>query len=160
MDGATVQAAERVLQKARSLGRTLGTAESCTGGLVAAALTAVPGSSDCVLGSIVSYAYAVKEQVLGVPASWLESEGAVTARCAEAMAAGAVRVLGCDVAVSVTGIAGPGGSEPGKPVGTVWIGVCDAAGACRASRFLFDGDRGQVRAQAVREALRLLDAAL
>ena len=136
---------------------TLGCAESCTGGLVAGALTAVAGSSDVMRGGVVSYAIPVKHEVLGVSSEVLDEPGvgAVSGVCATQMAEGARRVLGCDVAVSVTGIAGPGGAEPGKPVGTVWMGLATPLGA-RAERFLFPGARDEVRRSAVAAALALL----
>ncbi len=156
-DPALYDACAGLLDLARARGLTLGCAESCTGGLVCGCLTAVPGSSDVVRGSVVSYAIPVKRAVLGVDAGVLDDPalGAVSAECAEQMAAGARAVLGCDVAVSVTGIAGPGGAEPGKPVGTVWFGVASPRGT-RARRLLLDGDRAQVRHEAVHAALRLL----
>lgn len=136
-------------------GRTLATAESCTGGGIGAALTAVPGSSAVYKGGIISYTNWVKEHVLLVDGALLEAYGAVSAPVAEAMAAGARKVLHADVAVSVTGLAGPGGDAFGNPVGTVFIGYADAAGTeCR--QFCFTGDREQVRALAVQHALRLI----
>ncbi|WP_239442890.1 CDP-diacylglycerol--glycerol-3-phosphate 3-phosphatidyltransferase [Gordonibacter sp. An230] len=147
--------ASRVLDAARASGRTVGTAESLTGGLVAATLTDVPGSSEAVRGGIVSYAAAVKRDVLGVDADDIERFGVVSEQTAVAMAEGARRELGCDVAVAVTGIAGPGGAEPGKPVGTVWLGVADDAG-CRARLLSFEGGRREVREQTVRAALKAL----
>ena len=121
----------RVVALAREAGVSVGTAESLTGGLVAAALTSVPGSSACVRGGVVSYACDVKRDALGVDAGLLESRGAVDADVACQMAQGARERLGADVAVAVTGIAGPGGAEPGKPVGTVWLGLAGAHGcAC------------------------------
>ena len=160
-DPALYDACSDLLDQARELALTLGTAESCTGGLVSACLTAVPGSSDVVRGGVVSYAIEVKRSVLGVSREVLDdsSLGAVSAECAEQMASGARRVLGCDVAVSVTGIAGPGGEEPGKPVGTVWLGVCSPRGS-RSVLFNFAGARSEVRHQAVREAVGLLRAEL
>lgn len=156
-DAALYDECASLLDLARGLSLTLGTAESCTGGLVSAALTAVPGSSDVVRGSVVSYAVAVKRAVLGVCGDVLDdpSLGAVSDACARQMATGARSVLGCDVAVSVTGIAGPGGEEPGKPVGTVWMGISSRRGE-RAILFTFDGDRAEVRHEAVRQAVRLL----
>lgn len=147
--------AERVLDAARSAGLTVGTAESCTGGLIAGTLTAIPGSSDVVEGGIVSYSNDVKQQRLGVSAGTLVAYGAVSAQTAREMAEGAHRALGVDVAVSVTGIAGPGGAVEGKPVGTVFIGCCDAKGTS-ASEFHFEGDRNGVRMQTVRGALNVL----
>ncbi len=150
--------AAAVLDAARAAGRTLGTAESLTGGLAAAALTAVPGSSETVRGGVVSYASEVKSGLLDVDPSVIASKGAVSRETALAMAKGARERLGCDVAVSMTGIAGPGGAEPGKPVGTVWLACCDERGG-RAEHRLFSGTREQVRRQTVRAALELaLDA--
>ncbi|RDB62439.1 CDP-diacylglycerol--glycerol-3-phosphate 3-phosphatidyltransferase [Gordonibacter sp. 28C] len=151
--------AGEVLDAARRTGAVVGTAESLTGGLVAAALTAVPGSSDTVRGGVVSYANDVKREVLGVPLETLERHGAVSAETARAMAEGARRDLGVDVAVSVTGIAGPGGAESGKPVGTVWIGLA-SEGLVDARLHEFPGDRSQVRLQTVRAALQRLKEAL
>lgn len=138
-------------------GVTLGTAESCTGGLVAGCLTAVPGSSAVVRGGVVSYAVPVKQALLGVTDEVVQTPGlgVVSGECAEQMARGARRALGCDVAVSLTGIAGPGGEEPGKPVGTVWLGLSTPAGT-RAERDLFPGDRAEVRHAAVSRAVELL----
>ena len=149
--------AREVVEQASLRNVTCGCAESCTGGLVAGAITAVPGSSVPFRGGIVSYAIAVKHDVLGVDASVLDNPelGAVSAECAEQMCCGARRVLGCDIAVSVTGIAGPGGEEPGKPVGTVWFGLATPDGVV-SERHLFPGSRDEVRRQAVIQALRLL----
>ncbi len=161
-DDALYDLAARVVSLACEKGLTVGTAESCTGGLVAGALTAVPGSSAAVRGGVVSYAIPVKHEVLGVPYEGVlgvPEVGAVSAECARAMAEGARRVLGCDLCVSLTGIAGPGGAEPGKPVGTVWMGVA-RAGQTQALRSLFEGDREHVRHQAVYRALELLCEAL
>ena len=148
--------ASLVVEKGSELGLTVGTAESCTGGLVAGCLTAVPGSSSVVRG-VVSSAIPVKHEVLGVSQQVRDEPGvgAVSSECARQMAEGARRVLGCDVAVSLTGIAGPGGEEPGKPVGTVWMGLSTAAGV-RSELHRFGGDRAQVRSAAVARALELL----
>ena len=136
---------------------TVGTAESCTGGLVSAALTSVPGSSAVVRGGVVSYAIPVKHEVLGVSSKVLDepSLGAVSGECASQMATGARRVMGSDVAVSTTGIAGPTGAELGKPVGTVWFGAC-AGNRVVTECHLLSGDRRTVRAKAVRIALGLV----
>ena len=136
-------------------GRTLATAESCTGGMIGAGLTAVPGSSAVYKGGIISYTNSVKEKLLGVPGAVLSEYGAVSAPVAEAMAAGAKKALGADVAVSVTGLAGPGGDEYGNPVGTVFIGYCDEA-VCISREFHFAGDRESVRSQASNQALSLI----
>ena len=136
-------------------GRTLVTAESCTGGGIGAALTAVPGSSKVYKGGIISYTNWVKENVLGVDKELLSREGAVSASVAEAMAAGARRSLQADVAVSVTGLAGPDGDEYGNPVGTVFIGYADAAGIV-SRRFCFNGNREAVRTQAAEAVLKII----
>lgn len=142
----------------RERGLTLATAESCTGGLVAGRITSVPGSSAVFLGGVVSYSNEVKRELLGVPQEVLERAGAVSAECAEAMAAGARGRLKADVAVSVTGIAGPDGGTPAKPVGMVFLGVATAAGV-ESERCQFSGDRESVRRQAADRALALLMAA-
>ena len=151
--------AASVLDAAREADRTVGTAESLTGGLIAATLTDVPGSSESVRGGVVSYAEGVKREVLGVGRETLALCGVVSEETACAMAEGARRRLDCDVAVAVTGIAGPGGAEPGKPVGTVWIGRADAALTC-ARCCHFPGTREQVRLLTVRAALEFLLEAL
>lgn len=136
-------------------GKTLVTAESLTGGGIGAAITAVSGSSAVYKGGIISYTNEVKHRILGVPEDVLEVHGAVSAPVAEAMAFGARRLLEADVAVAVTGLAGPGGDEYGKPVGTVFIGYADGTGTevrhCR-----FPGDREAVRRQTIETALRLV----
>ncbi len=136
-------------------GKTLATAESCTGGGIGSALTAVSGASAVYKGGIVSYCNEIKQKLLGVPAEVLAREGAVSAPVAAAMAAGARKALDADIAVSVTGLAGPGGDEFGNPVGTVFIGYADEQGAL-ARHFLFEGDRETVRRQAIRKALDLI----
>lgn len=151
--------AGNVLDKARSANKTLGTAESCTGGLVEAALTAVPGSSDVVKGAIGSYANNVKHDVLKVDDTVLDTYGAVSAECAAQMAEGAVRALSADIAVSVTGIAGPGGGSAEKPVGLVWFGLT-SGGQTSTESTVFKGDRSQVRKQAVIHALQMFEDAL
>ena len=152
-----IEKATSVLEAARAAGKHIATAESCTGGLISGALTAIAGSSDVVAGGIVSYSNEVKEARLGVPADVIETQGAVSYETACAMAEGARRELSVDLAVSVTGIAGPGGAVPGKPVGTVWIGVCDNSGA-DAHVYHFAGSRDEVRAQTVAAALDSLAA--
>ena len=136
-------------------GKTLVTAESCTGGGIGAALTSVSGSSAVYKGGIISYTNWVKQNILGVDADLLETAGAVSAPVAEAMARGARKVLEADIAVSVTGLAGPGGDEFGNPVGRVYIGYCDAYRSV-VREFTFSGDREAVRNQAVEEALKLI----
>lgn len=136
-------------------GKTLVTAESCTGGGIGAALTSVSGASAVYKGGIISYTNWVKHNVLGVDDSLLETVGAVSAPVAEAMAAGARRVLQADAAVSVTGLAGPGGDEFGNPVGTVFVGYADSRGV-QSRHFLFAGSREEIREQTIREALKLV----
>ena len=144
-----------VLESARRAGKTVGTAESCTGGLVSGTLTAIAGSSDVVMGSVVSYACSVKHRVLGVSQETLDTVGAVSQECACQMAEGARRVLASDAAVAVTGIAGPGGAVPGKPVGTVWF-ACSTSSGTVSELHVFSGDRDAVRAKTVATALELL----
>lgn len=148
-----MKAASDVL--ARLQGRTLATAESCTGGGVGAEITSVAGASRVYVGGIVSYTNAVKARVLGVDRALLERVGAVSAPVAQAMAEGARRALCADVAVSTTGLAGPDGDEYGNPVGTVFIGYSDETRTV-AREFHFQGDREQVRAQAIEAALALI----
>ena len=140
---------------ARLRGKSLATAESCTGGGIGEALTAVSGASAVYKGGIVSYCNEIKHSLLGVAAELLESVGAVSAPVAEAMAVGARNALNADVAVSVTGLAGPGGDEYSNPVGTVFIGYCDEK-AVLARYFMFSGTREEIRFQAVDEALKLI----
>lgn len=136
-------------------GKTLATAESCTGGGIGAALTAVPGASSVYLGGIISYTNEVKAKLLAVPEEILNTLGAVSAPVAEAMAQGARRALKADIAVSVTGLAGPGGDDFGNPVGTVFIGYSDAE-VTLSRGCLFSGDREQIRSQTVQAALALV----
>jgi nicotinamide-nucleotide amidase len=144
----------------RRRGWHLASAESCTGGLIAAACTAVAGSSDWFERGFVSYSNAAKSEMLGVDAGLIAAHGAVSEAVVRAMAEGAVRRAGVDLGVAVTGIAGPGGATPGKPVGTVWLGLAwrDAAGSVQvqAERLQWAGDRAAVREQTVRLALRRL----
>lgn len=151
--------AASVLAAARARGATIATAESCTGGLVAAALTSVPGSSESVSGGVVSYLPSVKRRVLGVGGETIERHGVVSCETAAAMATGARALLESDLAVSTTGIAGPGGAEDGKPVGTVCFAVATPDGV-RSERRVFAGTRREVRAQAVDHALLLLEREL
>ena len=139
----------------REQGLTLATAESCTGGLVAARLTAIPGASDVFLGSIVAYSNAVKAAQLGVPDEVLTTFGAVSAETAAAMAEGARSRLGTDVAVAVTGVAGPGGGTAEKPVGLVFIHAAGPQGE-RTLRLDFPGDRDTIRGRAAVAALHLV----
>jgi nicotinamide-nucleotide amidase len=152
-DEAPVQ--ELVLRLCRKRGLTLATAESCTGGMVAARLTSVAGSSVVFLGAVVSYADEVKAHALGVPEEVLGAHGAVSPETAAAMASGARERLGADVAVAVTGIAGPGGGTAEKPVGLVYLHAAGPMGE-RALEFNFPGDRATVRGRATVAALHLV----
>jgi len=136
-------------------GHSLVTAESITGGGIGAALTAVPGASSVYKGGIISYCDEVKAAALGVAPGILRRIGAVSAPVAEAMAAGARKALRADVAVSVTGLAGPDGDSYGNPVGTVFIGYADERGSC-AVRARFSGTREEIRQQTVDKALELI----
>ena len=151
--------AELVLDAARARGATIATAESCTAGLVAARLTDIAGSSDVVVGGVVAYANEIKQAMLGVPAALLEQHGAVSAECAEAMARGALAATGAQLAISTTGIAGPGGGTPEKPVGLVYLHCASAFGE-RARRVVLPGDRTTVRDSATTTALHLALAVL
>jgi nicotinamide-nucleotide amidase len=147
--------AEHVLALCRVRGWKLATAESCTGGLVAARLTDVPGSSDVFVGGVVAYADAVKEGELGVPRETLERHGAVSPETVAAMASGVRARLGADVAVSVTGIAGPDGGTEDKPVGLVYVHA-ESPEASRGIEFSFPGDRHSVRTRSAVVALHLV----
>ncbi len=144
-----------VLDAARRRGVTLAVAESCTGGLVGGRLTAVPDASDVFLGGIVAYADRVKEAALAVPHELLQRDGAVSESVARAMAEGVRRNFGAGLAVSITGIAGPGGGTSAKPVGTVWFATADGHETA-AARMVFGGGRSEVRARGAQAALRLL----
>ena len=144
----------RVSSLLRERGMTLGTAESCTAGMIASRIADLPGSPDILMGGIVSYANEVKTGVLDVDPEVIEKYGAVSEQCAAQMAEGARRALGCDVAVSVTGIAGPGGGTPEKPVGTVCFGVSDKNGTVTKTLHLGrNSDRGKIRRRTVAAAL-------
>lgn len=136
-------------------GKTLATAESCTGGGIGHAITSVAGSSQVYKGGIVSYCNEIKHRVLGVREELLSRFGAVSAPVAEAMAVGARTVLQADIAVSVTGLAGPGADEFGNPVGTVFLGYADQ-NRVLSREFHFSGSREHIRNQAVESALALL----
>ena len=143
----------RQLFTARKL--TLATAESCTGGLLADRLTNVAGSSDYYLGGVVSYAYSAKEALLGVDHDTLMREGAVSEAVARQMAEGARTRLSADVGIGITGVAGPGGGSPDKPVGLVWIGLADSSGS-RAVKYQWNGDRLGNKQQSAQAALEIL----
>lgn len=142
----------------RQRGWKLATAESCTGGLIGHRITDIPGSSDYYLGGVVAYAYEAKVAVLGVSWETLQKYGAVSRETALEMARGARTLLGADIAISVSGIAGPGGATPDKPVGTTWLGLATAEGAW-ARVYRFPGDRAQNKADSAQAALQfVLDA--
>ena len=134
---------------------TLATAESCTGGLIANIITDRPGSSGYFAGGIIAYSNAVKCSLLGVPAEILEQYGAVSTQVAEAMAAGARKILNTDIAVSATGIAGPTGGSPEKPVGLVFIGIAFGEKVI-SKKFLFTGEREGIKAETCKEAVKFL----
>ncbi len=136
----------------RAYDNTLATAESCTGGLLASTLTDTPGSSEWFKGSVVAYANDVKTGLLGVPAKLLEEHGAVSEPVVRAMAEGVCKATGAEVSVAISGIAGPGGGTPEKPVGTVWMAWVWPSGA-RVRRYDFSGDRANIKAQAVMAAV-------
>ena len=148
-----------VLERARRGGLSLGTAESCTGGLVGGRLTEVPGSSDVFAGGVVCYSNRLKTELLGVSAELLAEHGAVSEAAARAMADGARARLGVDVTVSITGIAGPGGGTEEKPVGTVWFAVASSGGT-EAKRVIFLGSRREIRERAAQTALFLVHRTL
>ena len=147
---------ELALQRLRAQGRTLALAESCTGGLIAKALTDVAGSSDVLMGGVVAYSNASKTALLGVPAERVAAHGAVSEPVAAAMAAGARARFAADVAIATTGVAGPGGGSPQKPVGTVCFGLADAAGARAWTARIPDLGRTFVRDRAMFEVWREL----
>lgn len=152
--------ATSVLIAYRKRGLRIATAESCTGGMVAAALTDVAGSSDVFERGFVTYSNDAKQELIAVPPTILAKHGAVSAETAEAMARGALARSRADVAISVTGVAGPGGGSSEKPVGLVWFGVARKAGEISTVREVFSGDRAAIRQAAVARALELLEAAV
>lgn len=154
------QTASEVLSAYRSAGLRIVTAESCTGGLIAGTLTEIAGSSDVVERGFVTYSNEAKEDLLRVPHAMLEEHGAVSSEVARAMAEGALQNSRADVAISVTGIAGPGGGSAGKPVGLVYFGLCRRGESARFERRVFEGTRKDVRAQSVGHALQMLLSAL
>jgi PncC family amidohydrolase len=145
---------QRLISYCSEFHLSIALAESCTGGLIAERITRIPGASVCFKGGVVSYANEVKQALLGVSSAVLEIEGAVSETCAQAMADGARRACQADIGISVTGIAGPGGATPSKPVGLVFIGIATAK-ATSAKKFLFSGDRLSIRQQAAEAALQL-----
>ena len=159
MESTTSRLAAALVAALESKGLTCATAESCTGGGVGSAITSVAGSSAVFLGGVISYSNDVKADVLGVSRDSLARVGAVSSEVASQMATGARRVIGSDLAVSLTGIAGPGGGSAEKPVGLVWFGLATPSGVSTQSR-IFSGDRAAIRAAAVEHALCLLLSAV
>jgi nicotinamide-nucleotide amidase len=155
LDRETLELAAAVLAACRARGWRVATAESCTGGLVAAALTSIAGASDVVDRAFVTYSNKSKMEMLGIPETVLAAAGAISGETALAMAKGALARAGVDLAVSVTGIAGPGGGTAEKPVGLVYLAIATAV-ASRSERHNFPGDRGDVRRAAVIRALQML----
>jgi PncC family amidohydrolase len=147
--------AERSRSLAEALGLTVATAESCTGGLVGHLITAIPGSSSYYRGGFVTYADAVKVRLLGVPTAVLERHGAVSAQVAKAMAEGARASIGADLAVAVTGVAGPAGGSEAKPVGLTYVAVAGPRGS-EVRRYQWTGDRPANKGRSAEAALRLL----
>ena len=156
--------AEKLVKVLAEKKMTCATAESCTGGGVGYTITGVSGSSAVFWGGVISYDNSVKRDVLGVPEEVLATKGAVSSECAAAMAEGARRLLKTDLAVSLTGIAGPGGGTAEKPVGLVWFGLASGGSRSRATviteKKVFPGDREAVRSSAIEHALQLLLAAV
>jgi len=148
--------ASALLALCRAAGLKLATAESCTGGIIAAALTDIPGSSEVLERGVVTYSNASKSELLGVPSSLITRHGAVSAEVAEAMALGALARAPVDLALAVTGIAGPGGATPTKPVGLVYLAAIRAGEPARVERHVFSGDRHAIRAAAAARGLELL----
>lgn len=147
--------AVRLINACRARGWRVATAESCTGGLIGGAITAIAGSSDVYECGFVTYSNEAKTELLDVPAALIAEVGAVSAEVAEAMARGALARSRADLAISVTGVAGPGGGTEAKPVGLVYIGIMRPNGEPAAHRFVFLGDRETVRLASVRAALEL-----
>ncbi len=161
MIGANILAeAETLLAACRARGIMLATAESCTGGLIAAALTAIAGSSDVVDRGFVTYSNEAKTEMLGVPAATIGAVGAVSREVAGLMASGALERSRAHIAVAVTGIAGPGGGSAEKPVGLVWFGLAVRDGDVRTEHRVLPGDRAAIRAATVAHAFAMIRAAL
>ncbi len=160
IDQDTLDQARRLLERLKAASLCVATAESCTGGLVSAALTHHPGSSQAVRGGFVTYSNDMKNRLLGVETALLDRVGAVSEEVAAAMAEAALNRSGADLAVSITGIAGPGGATAIKPLGLVWFGLARNGTPVRTTHVVLPGDRQQVREASVRHALALLDSAL
>lgn len=152
----TLRDAETLLAACRAKGIMLATAESCTGGLIAAALTAIAGSSDVVDRGFITYSNEAKNETIGVPMALIEAHGAVSQQVAAAMAVGALARSQAAIAVAVTGVAGPGGGTADKPVGLVWFGLARTGSATVTDSRIFPGDRTEVRAATVAHALKMI----
>jgi nicotinamide-nucleotide amidase len=151
----TTSAAKLLGAALSASGKTLAVAESCTAGLVGGAVTSIPGSSLYFSGGVVAYGNSAKISLLGVPRDLISARGAVSREVALAMAEGVLSLFRADLAIAVTGIAGPGGGSRGKPVGTVWVAVVALGGVRHAHRFRFPGGREAVRRETVRASLRV-----
>ena len=156
-DRLTASAAKLLGAALSASGKTLAVAESCTGGLLGGAITSIPGSSLYFSGGVLAYGNSSKISLLGVPPALIATRGAVSREVAVAMADGVLSIFRADLAIAVTGVAGPGGGSRGKPVGTVWVAVVAPGGVRYAHRFRFPGDREAVRRATVRASL---DAAI
>ncbi|HET6308912.1 MAG TPA: nicotinamide-nucleotide amidohydrolase family protein [Rhodopila sp.] len=152
--------AESLLAACRARQVMLATAESCTGGLIAAALTAIAGSSDVVDRGFVTYSNDAKHEMLGVKMALIETHGAVSEPVAGAMAEGALARSRAAIAVAVTGVAGPAGGSAEKPVGLVWFGLARAGAPTQTERLVFPGDRSDIRAATVAHAFKMIGSAL
>jgi nicotinamide-nucleotide amidase len=157
---ATLDEAAALLAALQAKGLTLATAESCTGGLISAALTAIPGSSATVMAGYVTYSNEAKTRLVGVPSAMLAEHGAVSAPVARQMAEGAREDAGVDIAISCTGVAGPSGGSAAKPVGLVFIGCAQRGKETRVERHVFPGDRTAIRAATVDAAFAMIRRAL
>jgi nicotinamide-nucleotide amidase len=149
-----------VLAASRERKLTIAVGESCTGGVLGARLTAIPGSSDVFMGGVIAYDNRVKESLLGVPDAEIRAEGAVSEPVARALALGACSRVGADIGIGITGVAGPGGGTPEKPVGTVWIAVAGPGQTTpvpvQTRRTMLVGDRGEIRQRAAQIALDMV----
>lgn len=152
--------AENLLEACRAAGKRVATAESCTGGLIAAALTSIAGSSDVVDRGFVTYSNEAKNELLGVPMGLIQAVGAVSEPVARAMAEGALARSHSHITVSVTGVAGPGGGSVEKPVGLVWFGLAAQGQPIHSERHVFPGDRTAIRAATVERAFALIRSRL
>ena len=159
-DPGLMEAATALLAECRTRGLMLATAESCTGGLIAAVLTEIAGSSDVLDRGFVTYSNAAKSDMLGVPPDLIEAHGAVSGPVAASMATGALLRSKAALTVAVTGVAGPGGGSEAKPVGTVWFGIAGRGRETATERQLFPGNRTEVRRATAQHALTLLGTAV